>query len=48
MLRETLGNAWMTPTWFRFGASTLANDVLMQLMKQSTGIYQSTDYFSKD
>ncbi len=48
MLRETLGNAWMTPEWFRFGASTLANDVLMQLMKQSTGVYQSGDYFSKD
>ncbi|MGB5257843.1 MAG: deoxyribose-phosphate aldolase [Woeseiaceae bacterium] len=48
MLRETLGNAWMTPVWFRFGASSLANDVLMQLMKQSTGVYQSGDYFSKD
>jgi deoxyribose-phosphate aldolase len=48
MLRETLGNAWMTPDWFRFGASSLANDVLMQLMKQSTGVYQSADYFSKD
>ncbi len=48
MLHETLGNAWMTPEWFRFGASSLANDVLMQLMKQSTGIYQSADYFSKD
>jgi len=48
MLRETLGNAWMTPEWFRFGASSLANDVLMQLMKQSTGVYQSGDYFSKD
>ncbi|HNP63264.1 MAG TPA: deoxyribose-phosphate aldolase [Woeseiaceae bacterium] len=48
MLKETLGNAWMTPKWFRFGASTLANDVLMQLMKQSTGVYQSADYFSKD
>lgn len=48
MLRETLGNAWMTPQWFRFGASSLANDVLMQLMKQSTGVYQSADYFSKD
>lgn len=48
MLRETLGNAWMTPEWFRFGASSLANDVLMQLMKQSTGRYQSGDYFSKD
>ena len=48
MLRETLGNAWMTPEWFRFGASSLANDVLMQLMKQATGVYQSADYFSKD
>jgi deoxyribose-phosphate aldolase len=48
MLHETLGNAWMTPEWFRFGASSLANDVLMQLVKQATGVYQSADYFSKD
>jgi deoxyribose-phosphate aldolase len=48
MLRETLGEAWMSPEWFRFGASSLANDVLMQLQKQRTGIYQSEDYFSKD
>ncbi len=48
MLKETLGNAWMTPDWFRFGASSLANDVLMQIMKQATGVYQSPDYFSKD
>ena len=48
MLRETLGNAWMTPEWFRFGASSLANDVLMQIVKQATGVYQSADYFSKD
>ena len=48
MLKETLGNAWMTPEWFRFGASSLANDVLMQLRKQATGVYQSADYFSKD
>ena len=48
MLRETLGNAWMTPEWYRFGASSLANDVLMQLRKQATGVYQSADYFSKD
>ncbi|MGB5737761.1 MAG: deoxyribose-phosphate aldolase [Woeseia sp.] len=48
MLRETLGNAWMTPEWFRFGASSLANDVLMQLQRQATGLYQSADYFSKD
>jgi len=48
MLRETLGNAWMTPEWYRFGASSLANDVLMQIMKQTTGVYQSADYFSRD
>jgi deoxyribose-phosphate aldolase len=48
MLRETLGNAWMTPEWYRFGASSLANDVLMQLQKQATGVYQSAEYFSKD
>jgi deoxyribose-phosphate aldolase len=48
MLHETLGNAWMTPEWYRFGASSLANDVLIQICKQATGVYQSTDYFSKD
>jgi deoxyribose-phosphate aldolase len=48
MLRETLGSAWMTPKWYRFGASSLANDVLMQLQKQASGVYQSADYFSKD
>ncbi len=48
MLRETLGEGWLTPQWFRFGASSLVNDILMQLEKQSTGAYQSADYFSKD
>jgi len=48
MLRETLGQAWMSNEWFRFGASRLANDVLMQLAKQESGAYQSADYFSKD
>ncbi len=48
MLRETLGKGWMTPERFRFGASSLANDVLMQIEKQATGVYQSADYFSKD
>jgi deoxyribose-phosphate aldolase len=38
----------MNSTWFRFGACTLANDVLMQLVKQQTGTYQSLDYFSND
>jgi len=48
MLRETLGEGWLTPEWFRFGASSLVNDLLMQLEKQRTGVYQSADYFSKD
>ncbi len=48
MLRETLGQEWLTPEWFRFGASSLANDLLMQIRKQQTGVYQSADYFSKD
>jgi deoxyribose-phosphate aldolase len=48
MLRETLGNAWMNPTWYRFGASRLANDLLMQIVKEETGAYQSVDYFSQD
>ena len=48
MLRETLGQAWLTPDLFRFGASSLANDVLMQIVKQSTGTYQSPSYFSID
>ena len=48
MLNEVLGEAWMNNHWFRFGASSLANDILMQLMKQKTGAYQSPDYFSLD
>jgi deoxyribose-phosphate aldolase len=48
VLRETLGNDWLTPELFRFGASSLANDLLMQIVKEQTGIYQSIDYFSKD
>lgn len=48
MLNEVLGEEWMNNEWFRFGASSLANDVLMQLMKQRTGVYQSPDYFSVD
>ncbi len=48
MLNEVLGEEWMNNHWFRFGASSLANDILMQLMKQKTGVYQSADYFSID
>lgn len=48
MVKETLGDAWLKPGLFRFGASSLANDVLMQLVKQEEGRYQSADYFSID
>lgn len=48
MVKETLGTAWLDNHWFRFGASSLANDVLMQIVKQETGAYQSADYFSSD
>jgi deoxyribose-phosphate aldolase len=47
MVKETLGGKWLTNEYFRFGASSLANDVLMQIAKQKSGIYQSGDYFSK-
>jgi len=46
MLRETLGPEWLTPDLFRLGASTLANDLVMQIAKESDGVYQSADYFS--
>ena len=46
MVKETLGDDWLTPDLFRFGASTLANDVLMQIVKAVDGNYQSDDYFS--
>jgi deoxyribose-phosphate aldolase len=48
VLHETLGLDWMTPDRFRFGASSLLNDVLMQIRKQKTGAYQSPDYFTLD
>ena len=48
MLNEVLGQQWMDKKYFRFGASSLANDILMQLVKIETGIYQSSNYFSKD
>ena len=48
VLYETLGSDWMTPERFRLGASTLLNDVLMQIDTQRTGNYQSGDYFTID
>lgn len=46
MVKETLGDDWLTPDLFRFGASTLVNDLLMQIAKLSDGNYQAADYFS--
>src|SRR5436309_740930 len=48
VLNETLGRDWLTPDLFRFGASSLLNDVLMQIRKEKTGRYQSGDYFTID
>ena len=48
VLNETLGGEWMDPEWFRIGASSLLNDVLMQIRWLETGRYQSGDYFTKD
>lgn len=48
LVKETLGANWLTPDYFRFGASSLANDLLMQIVKQQTGVYQSLNYFSND
>lgn len=48
VVKETLGDAWLDPDLFRFGASALLNDVLMQLEKERTGNYQAAEDFSKD
>jgi len=45
---ETLGPEWLTPDLYRLGASSLVNDILMQLRKEKTGAYQSRDYFTND
>jgi deoxyribose-phosphate aldolase len=48
LVHETLGLDWLAPDLFRFGASSLLNDVLMQIRKEKTGRYQSPDYFTID
>ena len=48
LVHETLGPDWMTPDRFRIGASSLLNDVLMQIQKERTGRYQGPDYFTID
>jgi deoxyribose-phosphate aldolase len=47
-LYETLGPDWLTPDLYRLGASSLLNDILMQIRKEKTGRYQSPDYFTID
>jgi deoxyribose-phosphate aldolase len=48
LVHETLGPDWLSPDRYRIGASSLLNDVLMQLAKQKTGVYQGKDYFTVD
>ena len=48
MINETVGADWLDPDWFRFGASTLLNDLLMQRTKMATGRYSGPDYFTLD
>ncbi|MZE76495.1 deoxyribose-phosphate aldolase [Streptomyces sp. SID5475] len=48
MVNETLGEEWLTADWFRFGASSLLNDLLMQRQKLSTGRYSGPDYVTVD
>jgi deoxyribose-phosphate aldolase len=48
LVHETLGPDWLTPDLYRLGASSLLNDILMQLRKEKTGVYQGPDYFALD
>ena len=48
MVNETAGDDWLDPDWFRFGASSLLNDLLMQRTKLATGRYSGPDYFTLD
>jgi deoxyribose-phosphate aldolase len=47
-VNETAGDDWLDPDWFRFGASSLLNDLLMQRTKLTTGRYSGPDYFTLD
>jgi deoxyribose-phosphate aldolase len=48
LVNETAGEDWLDPRWFRFGASSLLNDLLMQRTKLATGRYSGPDYFTVD
>jgi deoxyribose-phosphate aldolase len=48
LVNETVGDDWLDPDWFRLGASSLLNDLLMQRTKAVTGRYSGPDYFTLD
>ena len=48
LVNETAGDDWLTPDWFRLGASSLLNDLLMQRSRMTTGRYSGPDYFTLD
>ncbi|MDQ3021812.1 MAG: deoxyribose-phosphate aldolase [Bacteroidota bacterium] len=48
LVKETLGEEWLTPDLYRLGASSVLNDILMQIDKQKTGYYQGADYYTLD
>ena len=48
LVNETVGDDWLDPDWFRIGASSLLNDLLMQRTKMTTGRYSGPDYFTLD
>ena len=48
LINETAGDDWLDPDWFRFGASSVLNDLLMQRRKLTTGVYAGPDYFTLD
>ncbi|MFG1941401.1 deoxyribose-phosphate aldolase [Nonomuraea sp. NPDC048826] len=48
LVNETAGDDWLSPDWFRLGASSLLNDLLMQRQKLATGRYAGPDYFTLD
>ena len=48
LVNETVGSDWLSPDWFRFGASSLLNDLLQQRHKLATGRYSGPDYVTVD
>jgi deoxyribose-phosphate aldolase len=48
LVNETVGDDWLSPDWFRLGASSLLNDLLLQRQKLATGHYSGPDYVTID